>query len=430
MDEKKRSVVSWWMYDWANSAFILTVAAAFFPVFFKSFWCTGVDATISTARLGTGNAVAGLLVAVLSPLLGVIADAGGVKKKLLAAFMITGSLSTILLCFVPQGGWLVALLLFMVASVGYNGGNIFYDALLVDVAEKERMDWVSSVGYGVGYLGCGLLFALNVVMVNQPLCFGLHDASSAVRISFVISALWWMIFSLPLFFNVKEARYRTPVPLGVAARNSIAQAVAVAKKIVLRRRLFIFMIAYWLYIDGVHTFVLMATDFGMSIGIKATSLMIALLVVQFVGVPSSLLFGWLAKSTGAHRMILVGIAIYIGVCGIGAFFLHTARGYLILAGVTGVAQGGIQALSRSHFGKMIPHGEAAEYFGFFNIVNRFAVIFGPLVVGTVAVGSKMAGLPSMLASRVGMASVSVLFIAGAVMLIQSMNVKDSTADDR
>ena len=416
MERDRKAVVSWWFYDWANSAFILTVVAGFFPVFFKSFWCTGVDPTVSTARLGIGNATAGLLVAVISPLLGAVADAGRAKKLLLGIFAVIGAVSTVGLFFMPQGEWLGALTIFLLASVGFNSANIFYDALLVDVAEKDRMDWVSSVGYAIGYLGCGLLFFVNVLMVSHPSWFRLSGPAQAVRVSFLMAAIWWLLFSIPLFLNVHERRRRA-VGAVEAIRSSAGRILRTAGAILRNRPLLLFLFAYWLYIDGVHTFVLMAVDFGMAIGLKPASLMTALLVVQFVGFPSALLFGKLAGKVGTTGMIIAGIVIYIFVCGAGALLLRTATHYIILAGITGVAQGGIQALSRSCFGKLIPAEAAGEYFGFYNIVSRFAVILGPAVVAVVTIATKRAGFPSLLASRVGMSSVSLLFLCGMVLLI-------------
>ncbi len=417
MNRNKKAVVSWWFYDWANSAFILTVVAGFFPVFFKTFWCDGVDPTVSTARLGLGNAVAGFAAAALSPLLGAVADLGNAKKRMLLVFLAFGATSTLVLFFMPRGEWIGALSAFLIASVGFNCANIFYDALLVDVTERERMDWVSSVGYGVGYLGCGLLFLVNVLMVNRPALFGLSGQAEAIRVSFLIAALWWIAFSVPLFLFVRERGVRSPGGmlsglLGKALKRISATAGLIAGK----PGLLLFLIAYWLYIDGVHTFVFMAVDFGMAIGLRAASLMIALLVVQFVGFPSSLLFGALAKRFGAVRMIIAGICIYILVCGAGTLLLRTGLHYIVLAALTGVAQGGIQALSRSYFGKAVPPDASAEYFGFFNIVNRFAVIIGPAMVGGVVLLVRNTGAAPATASRIGMSSVSLLFIAGAVLL--------------
>jgi UMF1 family MFS transporter len=419
MKEDRRAVLSWCLYDWANSAFILTVVAGFFPVFFKTFWCAGVEPTTSTARLGFADAVGGLAVAVLSPFLGAIADAGRAKKKMLLFFLITGASSTIALFLIQKGDWVSALITFVVASIGFNSANLFYDSLLIDVAEKEQMDWVSSLGYSLGYLGCGLLFLLNVFMVSKPSVFHLSGAAQAVRYSFLTAAGWWAFFSIPLFLFVKEKKYADLDKARNLFNKSISNLKTTFVKILHNRALLLFLFAYWLYIDGLNTFVLMAVDFGMSIGLKSQALMTALLVVQFVAFPAALLFGWLSKRFGALAMILTGIAIYILVSGIGTFALRNQLDFIILAGVTGLAQGGVQALSRSYYGKIIPPSESAEYFGFLNVVSRFAVIIGPAVVGSVAMLTHKAGLESQLASRAGMSSVSILFVFGGVLLVMA-----------
>lgn len=424
MKPVNRPVVAWWLYDWANSAFVLTVVAAFFPVFFKRYWCASVDPTVSTARLGMGNAAAGLVVAVLSPFLGAVADVGRAKKKLLAFFLVAGSFSTLGLFFMPQDAWLAALLVFLVASVGFNSANIFYDALLIDVTGKERMDWISSVGYGLGYLGCGLLFVVNVLMVRNPSWFGLRGSDQAVRVSFLTAAVWWLVFSVPLFLYVKEKGSAVTTKLTRIIGTGFSRICRTATVIAGNRKLVLFLAAYWLYIDGVHTFVLMAVDFGLAIGLKTEALMTALLVVQFVGFPCALLFGKLSETFNPVVMIVTGICIYIVVCGAGALLLRNATDYIILAGFTGVAQGGIQALSRSYFGRIVPPEASAEYFGFYNIVSRFAVIIGPAVVAAIVLLTKKAGMPSMLASRVGMSSISLLFIAGAVLLVASARYRE------
>ncbi len=427
MAYNKKAMVSWCFYDWANSAFALTVMAGFFPVFFKSFWCSGVEATLSTARLGFGNAAAGLMVALLSPILGALADSGVAKKKLLGFFVLLGTISTGLLFFINQGEWFSALVVFALACVGYNCAELFYNALIVDIAEKEKMDMVSSMGYSLGYLGCGILFVFNVFMVQKPAMFSLDSASTAIRTSFMTASVWWLMFSIPMFIYVREPVYKKYSGVMVIFKDSLSRLRKTTLKILNTRTILFFFLAYWLYIDGVHTFVLMSVDFGMSIGLTPTSLMVALIVVQFVAFPSALFFGVLARRFGAHTMILIGILIYILVCGFGALMLKTKLDYIILAGVTGIAQGGIQALSRSYFGKLIPQHEAAEYFGYYNVVGRFAVILGPAVVGSVAYLTRKAGLESILASRIGMSSISVLFIAGAVLLIMSNKKSSVTA---
>ena len=423
MDRDRRAVVSWWLYDWANSAFILTVGAGFFPIFFKSYWCASVDATVSTARLGMGNAAAGLIVAVLSPLLGAVADVGRLKKGLLTFFVCTGAFTTIVLFFMPQDEWLGALAVFLIASVGFNSANIFYDALLVDITSKEKMDWVSSVGYGIGYLGCGLLFLLNVLMVSFPSFFGLPGKATAVRVSFIMAAGWWLLFSVPIVLFVHERKGRSTRNIVPLLKESMQGLFRTAKTILRNRTLLFFLLAYWLYIDGLHTFVLMAIDFGMAIDIPQGALMVALIVVQFIGFPCTLLMGKLATRFSALTIIVADLLIYIAVCGVGALMVRDAVSFIVLAGFTGVAQGGIQALSRSYFGKIIPPESAAEYFGFYNVVSRFAVIFGPAFVGMVALFTRMAGVPSKVASRLGMSSVSLLFIVGAILLFAADKLK-------
>lgn len=428
MANKRKEIISWCLYDWANSAFTLTIMAGFFPVFFKNFWSAGVEPTVSTARLGLGNASAGLIVALLSPLLGALADAGRAKKKLMGFFVLLGVATSGMLFFVGQGNWIFAIMIFMAASIGFNCANLFYDSLLIDICEKEKMDMVSSMGYSLGYLGCGLLFLFNVIMVSKPTLFGLDGPASAVKMSFLVAAVWWMAFSLPLFLFVKEKFYSEARGLFSIVQNSIKNLSTTFVKIINDRTLLFFLVAYWLYIDGLNTFVLMSVDFGLSIGISARALMTALLVVQFVAFPSALGFGFLARRFGAFSMIVVGIFIYILVSGVGALMLRTQTDFIILAGITGMAQGGIQALSRSYFAKLVPPSESADYFGFYNVVSRFAVIIGPAVVGMVALLTRKAGFSSNLASRVGMSSISVLFVGGVVMLIWAeLNKKKALA---
>ncbi len=428
MPKNRKEIISWVLYDWANSAFSLTVMAGFFPVFFKSFWSAGVEPTVSTARLGLGNATAGLIVALLSPFLGALADAGRAKKKMLVLFVFVGVVSTGNLFFIGQGNWLFAIFCFVFACIGFNCANLFYDSLLIDVSPKEDMDMISSMGYSIGYLGCGLLFLLNVIMVSKPSLFGLDGPARAVKVSFILASAWWLVFSFPLFLFVKEKFYTGAASAASLFSRSLQRLSATFHKIITDKTLVFFLIAYWLYIDGLNTFVLMSVDFGMSIGISSKALMIALLVVQFVAFPSALVFGFLSRRFGAFAMIIVGIVIYLLVSGVGALLLRTQTDFIILAGITGIAQGGIQALSRSYFGKLIPASESADYFGFYNVVGRFAVIIGPAVVGMVALLTRKAGLSSHLASRVGMSSLAILFISGGLLLLWAELNKKTIAE--
>jgi UMF1 family MFS transporter len=411
-----RATFSWCLYDWANSVFATTVMVAFFPVFFKSFWCTEVGQTLSTQRLGVGSTVAGIIVAVVSPFLGAFADTGRDKKKLLGLFMLLGVCATAALYFIPRGAWWPALLVFVVANIGFSCSTLFYDTLLVDVAEKEHMDIVSSLGFAFGYLGGGLLFAVNMLMAAQPHLFGLQDQPHAIRISFLTAAVWWLVFSIPLLIFVKYRKFVKVSGARAIMADSMARLKKTAGKILQRRELLLFLIAYWLYYDGVNTFIRMAVDFGMSIGIGTAAIMLALLFVQFIAFPSSLLFGLLAGRFGARRMIIAGICVYLVVIGLGVMFLTKPLHFIAFACMTGIAQGGIQALSRSYFGKLVPREDAAEYFGFYNVVGRFAII-GPAMVGIVAQSVFALGVTPVIASRIGMASTALLFFAGGALLV-------------
>jgi MFS transporter, UMF1 family len=411
-----KSTWSWCLYDWANSVFATTVMVAFFPFYFKSFWCSGVGQTLSTERLGIANTVAGIIVAIASPLLGAFADTGRDKKKLLGWFMLIGVCATAMLYFIPRGEWWQALAVFVAANIGFSCSTLFYDTLLVDVAEKEDMDFVSSLGFAFGYLGGGLLFAVNMLMAAKPHLFGLRDQDHAVRFSFLIVALWWFVFTMPLLIFVKYKKFARVSGARAILADSMNRLVRTARKILQRRELLFFLVAYWLYYDGVVTFIKMSADFGLSIGFPAGSIMIAFLAVQFVAFPSSLFFGTWARHFGTRQVIITGIVIYLIVIFFGVLFLSKPFHFVLFACLTGLAQGGIQALSRSYFGKLVPPEEAAEYFGFYNVVGRLAII-GPALVGISAQTLFRCGVASITASRIGMASTAVLFLAGGFMLI-------------
>jgi MFS transporter, UMF1 family len=425
MEKKKKAVFAWCMYDWANSAFATTVMTAFFPVFFKSYWNYGVEPTVSTARLGLATGIGGFLVALLSPLLGSVAEAGRAKKKFLAFFMILGVWATALLFFVPMGHWQTAFVLIICAEMGFSCGNLFYDSLLVNVAERREMDMVSTRGYAFGYVGGGLLFALNILMTSKPSGFGLSSAQEAVRASFPIVSVWWFVFALPLILFVHEPGSSGGNIIRIIGKG-LKGTGKTALKIVQNRSLGLFLVAYWLYIDGIYTVIFMATDFGLAIGLSAKSLMLSILLVQIVATPASIGFGFLAKKTGTLRAILCGIAAYIVVCIGGAAFLKTSGDFMIIAAVVGMAQGGVQGLSRSYFAQLVPADEAAEYFGFFNLVGKFSAILGPILVGTVAFGMRRAGASSHLASRIAMSSIVVFFISGAILLIIAESKRNPT----
>ena len=398
----RKPIVSWALYDWANSAFATTVMAGFFPIFFKQYWSQDVALTHSTFYLGVGNSVASLIIVILAPILGAMADTGGLRKRMLATFASLGVLATGSLYLVEAGMWPFAILLYAIAVVGFSGANTFYDSLLVIVSPSEKRHRVSALGFALGYLGGGLLFLINVLMTLKPELFGLADAAAGVRWSFITVAVWWTVFSIPLFLNVEE-----PLPESGRRRVDIKGTFAAlrdtATSLSQYRGAWMFLLAYWLYIDGVDTIVRMSVDFGLSIGLSSDNLITALLLVQFIGFPAALVFGRMGERYGAKRGIWICIWAYVGVT-VFAFFMETALQMYILAAVIGLVQGGIQALSRSMFSHLIPQEKNAEFFGFYNVVGKAAAVFGPVMMGTIV---HLTGNP-----RLGILSVALLFFAG------------------
>ncbi len=413
--ENHRSIWSWCFYDWANSAFATCIIAGFFPIFFKEFWSVGTDPTVSTARLALANSAGGVLVAVMAPFLGAVADRGRFKKKMLGTFAFIGAVMTAALYLVSQGQWITAGWVYMAAMIGYSGGNIFYDSLLVDVAPENRWHVVSAWGFGLGYIGGGLLFAVNVLMTLKPELFGLADAVVAVRISFVMVGIWWAVFTLPLLIFVKQKPVENPLPFIPATGAAIKEIRHTLGRIRQLKPVWIFLIAYWLYIDGVHTIIRMAVDYGISLGFDSSDLITALLMTQFIGFPAAVAFGYLGRKVGARPSLFAGLTVYLGVT-IWAFFMNSKLEFYIMAGVIGLVQGGVQALSRSYFAGIIPREHSAEYFGFYNMVGKFATVIGPVLVGGTGLLARQMGVTGTLASRLGILSVSILLISGAILL--------------
>jgi UMF1 family MFS transporter len=397
----------WAMYDWANSAFATTVMAGFFPVFFKQYWNVGVPVTDSTFRLGLTNSLASLLIVLTAPLLGAIGDYLGRRKRMLLGFAFLGVLMTGGLYLVGEGDWQLAAAVYVMAVFGFSGSNVFYDSLLPFVSSRDDLDRTSALGYSLGYLGGGVLLGLNVLMTLKPQWFGLTDAAQAVRLSFVIVAVWWLIFSVPLMVLVPEPENHphgvTPHVLGIGFRR-IANTL---RKIRRLRHVWLFLVAYWLYIDGVDTIVRMAVDYGLSLGFEQKSLILALLITQFTGFPAALLFGQIGSRFGPRAGIFLALLIYTVVT-LGGAMMDAVEDFYLLAFAIGLAQGGIQALSRSFYARMIPDGHTAEFFGFYNMLGKFAAILGPLMIGLVGA---MTGSP-----RAGILSLLALFVAGAILL--------------
>lgn len=404
--ENKKVVYSWALYDWANSAFATSVLAGFFPIFFKQYWSAGADATVSTLRLGTANSLSGIVIVVLAPLLGAIADKGSAKKRFLFFFAVIGVIMTLALFLIREGAWQWAVFVYAAASTGFTGSIVFYDSLIVSVATEDKTDVVSALGYGLGYLGGGLLFAVNVLMVSKPDLFGLDGSSQAIRFSFVTVAVWWALFSIPIYLFVPEP------PAGThrgwrAIAEGFYQLNRTFRELRQLRVVFYFLFAYWLYIDGVQTIARMAVDYGLSLGFPAQSLITALLITQIVGFPAAIAFGKLGERFGAKAGIYIGIAGYCIIC-IWAYFMSRIADVYILAISIGLLQGGVQSLSRSFYARIIPRSKAGEFFGFYNMLGKFAAVIGPILMGWVAVATG--------SSRASMISVIILFAAGLVFL--------------
>jgi len=569
---KDKKVFGWTMYDWANSAFATTVMAGFFPIFFKTYWSAGANVNESTALLGLANSIASLFVALMAPILGAIADQSAGKKKFLIFFAYMGVLLTGCLFIVEFGNWILAVILYVLGTVGFSGANVFYDGLLTDIADERKIDYVSAKGFALGYLGGGLLFLLNVLWFLKPGLFGLpeeitskiqdkltkdaaviriaedkdftipcetvrgnavitsvfktpfkeisvnkekyHDyikikitfpvglnialidstvsfggykkgdifkynpADStflitnltrkvtdsdsiqfvlknkvtftdfkqqtllgvkglenhfgnvniksdflnppieflSIRLSFLSVALWWAIFTIPLITYVKEKRInKEKVQRVNYIKMGFGQLKHTFNKIRHMKVVFLFLLAYWLYIDGVDTIIRMAVDFGLSIGFHSSSLIVALLITQFVGFPSALLFGKLGQKWDVKKSIFIGIAVYLCVTIWGVMMTRVVEFY-VLAIAIGLVQGGIQALSRSFYSRLIPKDQSAEFYGFYNMLGKFAAIFGPVIIGSVGLLVRHAGYSANIASRTGIASVSILFIVGAILL--------------
>ena len=379
-----RKVFSWALYDWANSVFYTTVMAGFFPVFFKKYWNTEATVSQSTERLGLILAISGFCLAVLSPWLGVLSDYRRAKKKFLAVFLVMGAVACAGLFFVPQGDWFSAAVLYGFAFFCAAASVVFNDSLIVSVTTPDKFDQVSSFGFSLGYLGGGLLFVVNVLMFQKPEFFGLSSGSEGVRWSFLTVSIWWLLFSIPNFLFVPEPEAAsTQESAGRLFVKSMNELKKTFLELFKQKNLFLFIVAYWFYIDGVATVMAMAVDFGISIGFEAGDLIKSLLVVQFVGFPAAFATGWLATKYGSKRVIICCLCVYVLVV-VGASMMTKPEHFYLMAVLIGLAQGGVQALSRSLFAYLIPAKKAGEYFGFFNLLGKFASVLGPLLMAATA----------------------------------------------
>ncbi len=411
----RATVRAWALYDWANSAFATVVLAGFFPILFQDYWSGEATGAQASLRLGWANGLASLLLIVIAPLLGAVADRAGWHKRALLAFMLAGALATGLLAGVPADLWWVAAGLFVLATLAFMAANLFYDALLVSVAPRAQWHRVSGLGFALGYLGGGLVYLVCVVAVLRPGWFGLPDALTAALGAFVVTAVWWVVFSLPLARYVPE-----PPPLmaeGSALQGGLRQLRGTLGHLRAYRPVWLFLIAYWLYIDGVGTTIRMAVSYGRSLGFEQNDLIVALLITQFVGFPAALAMGRLGERIGARAGILIGLGGYIGICLWGAF-IRSPWEFYVIAGLVGLVQGGVQALSRSFYAGLIPTERAGEFFGFYNLLGKFAALLGPPLFGLFGVWFGDV--------RYSMLALILLFAAGGLVLMQVQTSDEET----
>jgi UMF1 family MFS transporter len=395
---------AWAMYDWANSGFQTTVITAVFPPFFATFAAAGLPPSVATARFAWATTIAVAITAVLGPVLGAVADLHAMKKRLLALCMLIGVGATALMTTIDRGEWQFAAIVFIVANVAVAASFVFYDSLLPHIAAPAEMDRVSTAGYAMGYLGGGVLLIVNLAWILSPGTFGLPSTTAGIKASFASVALWWMAFSLPLFRTVPEPR---GISHGRHRHGAFPQAWRTFKELRGYRQAFLMLIAFLLYNDGIQTIIRMAAIYGAEVGIDQNLQIAAFVVVQFVGVPFSFLFGALAGRIGAKQAVFLALAIYTGISVLG-YFMTTAWEFFVLAFLVGVVQGGSQALSRSMFARMIPRDKSSEYFGFFSVFEKFAGIAGPALF---ALSVTMFG-----SSRTAILSVIAFFVAGALVL--------------
>ena len=403
-----KSAWSWALYDWANSAFATTVMAGFFPIFFKSYWASDISDAESTFAIGSVNSLVGLLIAFSAPILGAFADAGDSKRKFLFSFIFLGIIATGYLFFIPESSWKLAVIFYGIGVIGFSGGNIFYDSLLVTVSKEKERNRVSALGFSLGYLGGGILFLLNVAMFLYPSWFGLENQIEAVLWSFMSVAIWWFVFSLPIYLKVKEPIQNIDrKPIYMVITEAFTNLLNTARSIKKYKSAVIFLLAYFLYMDGVDTIIRMATSYGSDIGLSATSMIQALLLTQFIGFPATLVFGYYADKFGYKYSLSFAIIVYIFVVLFSAQ-MDTAVEFYLVASVVGLVQGGVQAISRSFFSTLIPENKAAEFFGFYNFIGKSSVFIGPFMVSGVALLTESPNL--------GILSLLILFIPGLILL--------------
>ena len=406
----RRDLRAWAMYDLANSAYQTTIIAAVFPIYYNRVVAADLEGAAATSRFAWATTIAILIVAIVAPLLGAIADYAALKKKLLAVFLAIGAAASAAMFWIERGDWQLALLLFVIGNVGVAGSIVFYESLLPHLVSEDQLDRVSSAGYAIGYLGGGLLLAINLLMIMQPALFGIPDAGVATRLTFVTVAVWWVAFSIPLFRHVPEpvrrleADERPGANLLVTGSQRLVETFHELRRY---REAFVMLLAFLLYNDGIQTMIRMATTYGSEIGLPENAMITALLMTQFIGVPCAFAFGAMAERIGAKVSVFLGLAVYAFIAVLG-YYMSTALHFFVLATLVGMVQGGTQALSRSLFASMIPRHKSSEFFAFFSVFERYAGVLGPAVFAWVVSRSG--------SGRSAILSVLVFFVVGAIIL--------------
>jgi UMF1 family MFS transporter len=407
----RRDLRAWALYDLANSAFQTTIIAAVFPIYYNRVVSEGVEGAVATSRFAWATVIAILIVALIAPLLGAIADYAALKKRLLAVFLGIGVTACVAMFWIERGDWPLALVLFIIGNVGVAGSIVFYESLLPHLVPEDQLDRVSSAGYAIGYLGGGVLLAINLLMIQRPALFGIPDAGTATRLAFVSVGVWWAVFSIPLFRHVPEPPRqleRDERPGASLLGTGWQRLTETFHELRRYRQAFVMLIAFLVYNDGIQTMIRMATSYGSEIGLPQDAMISALLITQFIGVPCAFAFGAVAERIGAKTAVFGGLAVY-GVITVLGYYMTTATHFLMLATLVGIVQGGTQALSRSMFASMIPRHKSSEFFAFFSVFERYAGVLGPAVFAWVVSQSG--------SGRNAILSVLLFFIVGAFILL-------------
>lgn len=397
-----KEIKSWIAYDAGNSAFATTVIAAFFPLFFSSYWAGNIDEITSAKYFTAGLTIMNLVILIGMPIIGAITDVKNLTKTFFSVFSFLGALLVISFAFVSENEWLFALILYGIALFCFSAAIVLYDKILIYISSSHNISKVSGFGYSVGYLGGGTLFVINAFMVMNPSFFGLENSAAAIKLSFGTVGIWWIIFTLPLFINYEQPKIQEGKII-----DAFKQIYKTFIDITNQKNIVLFLIAFFLYIDGVHTVMSLAAIFASSIGIGQESIILALILVQFVAAPATFIWSYVSTRYGDKMVIYMSILIYIGVI-FYSMGLDNAYEFYFMAGLIGSVQGGIQASSRSLFAKIIPEDKSGEFFGFYNTFGRAGSVIGPLLVNVFLVAFNNI--------RIALIPLIVLFILGALFL--------------